>query len=366
MNSYEKYEKMFSLEPYKDRSEMPVFPMCLTTWGAIAGITQKDILASAETWIKAMDISIEKIGKPDVAMPMCPGDTVFVMGLPSRIPGKELGDNELYQFVETPYFTDPDEYKKILEIGLDAWSFKRTMDIQKMNPQELGARYAELGKNTGYTMGQLHQRGIVPCFDGSAGEIFDNLSMARSMAEFTFDLYDCPDLIHDVLNKYQPLQDIKAIESAKATGAKNMAMFAMRSSATFLSPAMFEEFVWPHMKQTITSLAEAGLRTILHADGNWLPMCKYFTEVPKGCMNIELDGDTNIFEAYDILQGWQTIRGDVPAIKFAFGTPDDIYEYCEKLINMGMKGGFMLSSGCEIPLNAKLENIIAFMDSINK
>lgn len=364
MNSYEKYEKMFSLEPYKDRSEMPIFPMCLTTWGSIAGITQKDILASPQKWIEAMDISIEKIGKPDVAMPMCPGDTVFVMGLPSRIPGRELPDDALYQFVETPYFDDTSEYKKILEMGWDAWSFKRTMDIQKMNPQELGGRYAQIGQNQGYTMAQLRQRGIVPCFEGSAGEIFDNLSMARSMAEFTYDLFDCPGLIMDVLNKFQPEQDAKAVESAKASGAKHMAMFAMRSSATFLSPDIFEEIVWPHMKQTIVTMAEAGLRTILHADGNWLPMCKYFTELPKGCMNLELDGDTDIFAAYDILKGWQTIRGDVPSTMFAFGTPDDVSNYCEKLINMGMQGGFMLSSGCEIPMNAKLENIQAFMASL--
>lgn len=364
MNSFEKYEKMFSLEPYKDRSEMPIFPMCLTTWGSIAGITQKDLLASPQTWIEAMDISIEKIGKPDVAMPMCPGDTVFIMGLPSRIPGRELGDNELYQFVETPYFTDTSEYKKMLEMGWDAWTFKRSMDIHNMGPEELGARFAQVGKNQGYTIQSLIQRGMVPCFDGSAGEIFDSLSMARSMAEFTFDLFDCPGPIMDVINKFQPLQDEKAVKNAKATGATRIAMFAMRSSATFLSPDMFEEFVWPHMKQTITVLAQAGLRTILHADGNWLPMCKYFTELPKGCLNLELDGDTDIFAAYDILKGWQTIRGDVPATMFAYGTPDQISDYSEKLINMGMQGGFMLSSGCEIPMNAKLENIKAFMESL--
>lgn len=364
MNSFEKYEKMFSLEPYNDRLEMPIFPMCLTTWGSIAGIKQKDLLASPQTWIEAMDISLEKIGMTDVAMPMCPGDTVFIMGLPSRIPGRELPDDALYQFVETPYFTETSEYKKIMEMGWSQWSFKRSMDVQKMTAEELGARYAQVGQNQAYTMSQLIQRGIVPCFDGSAGEIFDSLSMARSMAEFSFDLYDCPGLIMDVINKFQPEQDENAVKTAKATGATHVAMFAMRSSATFLSPAMFEEFVWPHMKQTITLLANEGVRTILHADGNWLPMCKYFTELPKGCLNLELDGDTDIEAAYDILKGWQTIRGDVPATMFAYGTADDVSNYCEKLINMGMQGGFMLSSGCEIPMNAKLENIQAFMASL--
>ena len=65
-----------------------------------------------------------------------------------------------------------------------------------------------------------------------------------------------------------------------------------------------------------------------------------------------------------MLQGRQSIRGDVPATMLAYGTADEVSNYCEKLINMGMKGGFMLGSGCEIPLNAKVENVKAMMDSL--
>ena len=116
------------------------------------------------------------------------------------------------------------------------------------------------------------------------------------------------------------------------------------------------------MKKTILRFHEAGFISVLHADGNWLPMVPYFTQLPKGCLHLELDGDTNIEEAYGILKGCQTIRGDVPATLFAFGTPDEVATYSEKLVQMGMGGGFMLSSGCEVPLNAKEENVKAFMD----
>lgn len=33
-------------------------------------------------------------------------------------------------------------------------------------------------------------------------------------------------------------------------------------------------------------------------------------------------------------------------------------------IQMGMKGGFMLSTGCEMPLNSKIENIKTMMQSV--
>ena len=49
-----------------------------------------------------------------------------------------------------------------------------------------------------------------------------------------------------------------------------------------------------------------------------------------------------------------------------YETPDEVHNYCEDLIQMGMSGGFMLSSGCEVPLNCKEENIKAFMDSLGR
>ena len=103
---------------------------------------------------------------------------------------------------------------------------------------------------------------------------------------------------------------------------------------------------------------------VIHADANWLPMLPYFTQLPKGCCHIELDGATDIFAAYDILKGSQSIRGDVPSTLFAYESADAVSEYCDKLVQMGMGGGFCLGSGCEIPLNAKLENVIAMMDAV--
>jgi len=93
-------------------------------------------------------------------------------------------------------------------------------------------------------------------------------------------------------------------------------------------------------------------------------MLPYFTQVPKGSVHIELDGMTDIEKAYEILGGYQSIRGDVPATMMCYGTPDEVSQYCDKLINMGMKGGFMLGSGCEIPMNAKPENIKAMIDAV--
>lgn len=366
MNSHEKFEKMLSLEAYHSRDEIPVCPMMLTTVGTIAGMTQKEICENIDNWLTALDKTIARIGHPDALMPTCPGDTIFTMGLPVKKPGVELDDQALYQFIEKPYFDDPSEYKKIYDMGWNNWYFSYMADIQnpKMTMQEVGARYHLVGENLGKSFRYLYQNGIEPEAHAFIYPIYDNLSLIRSMGEFACDMYEDAGPIMDIIHKYQPFDDEQNIQRIKATRGTRVWNAAMRSSAVFASPALFDEYIWPNMKAMILRYYEAGIQTVLHADANWLPMLMHFTEVPRGSMLIELDGAADIFAAYDILQGYQAIRGDVPTTMFAYSSPEEVSEYCDKLIAMGMNGGFMLASGCEIPLNAKIENIKAMMDSV--
>ena len=61
--------------------------------------------------------------------------------------------------------------------------------------------------------------------------------------------------------------------------------------------------------------------------------------------------------------GHACIMGDVPASMFAFGTPDEVYNYCKKLIREIGPDGFILQSACDIPTNAKLENVQAMVSA---
>ncbi len=369
LTSMEKYRKAISLEPFSDRTEIPVFPLMITSLPALAGIKQVEVFNSIDRWLESAEITFNKIGWPDIMAVAYPRDSVFNMYLRSNIPGRELDDDAAYQFIETPYFNNPSEYKHIMEIGWDAWFAKYTMDIQTppmKDPAELVARYEQVGQNFGKTFGFIYGHGMVPWFNNASYPIFDALSMFRSMEAFIYDLVDDPDPIMDVVNTFTPSEIKRLIEQTKAQNGWTINLFAMRSSSTFLSPDMFEEYAWPALKQSIEAFNEAGLHTILHADANWLPMLEYFTQVPKGCMHIELDGVTDIQAAYDILSGWQCIQGDVPATMLCYSSEDEVKEYCEKLIQMGMKGGFMLGSGCEVPMNAKAENVAAMIASVRQ
>jgi uroporphyrinogen decarboxylase len=127
---------------------------------------------------------------------------------------------------------------------------------------------------------------------------------------------------------------------------------------------MFKRCALPHLKRMVQDFATAGVVSVLHCDGNWTPMLPYLRELPRASCIVELDGSTDIFKAKEILRDWLCLKGDVPAALLAQGEPAQVSEYCERLIEtVGQGGGFILSSGCEVPLDAKPENVAALVQA---
>jgi uroporphyrinogen-III decarboxylase len=105
----------------------------------------------------------------------------------------------------------------------------------------------------------------------------------------------------------------------------------------------------------------------LHYDSDWTKNLEYLLELPAKKFILELDGDTDIFKAKEILGGHCAIMGDMPAALLAIGSTSEVDEYAKKLITVvGKGGGLLYSSGCCVPMNAKHENVKAFFDAVEK
>jgi uroporphyrinogen-III decarboxylase len=114
----------------------------------------------------------------------------------------------------------------------------------------------------------------------------------------------------------------------------------------------------------VTAFNAEGIMPLLHHDSNWEVMLPYFKELPARSAILELDGHTDMFKAKEILGDHLCLMGDVPASLLTLGTPEEVTEYVRKLIDgVGKGGGFILSSGCDIPIDAKWENVQAMVDA---
>jgi hypothetical protein len=370
MSASERIEAAIAL---KRGEPIPVAPLIISFAGRCAGMTQADIFSSLHKWQQALEITFARVGTPDAIFPLWPRDAAKSQMLRLLLPGDELEPDAQFQYSESEVMTHED-YDCIIQKGYRAWFMQYLPRIRPdISPGLLGRILTIRGfmlqgmrikRNVNYWK---KKKGIPAMFYAACYPAFDLFSLARSLVPFCHDLFDCPETIEQAIKVATPEIVSMAKIPLRVTGGKRVCIYPMRSSASFISPKMFERFILSSLKQMVDSFWKAGIISVLHCDGNWTPMLPYLRELPRASCVIELDGTTDIFKAKEILGDWLCLKGDVPATLLAQGEPDQVSDYCQNLIrSIGSDGGFILSSGCEVPLDARPENVVALVQSVHQ
>lgn len=370
MSASERIEAAIAL---RRGESMPVAPLIISFAGHCAGMTQADIFSSLNKWQEALELTIRKVGKPDAIFPLWPRDAAKSQMLRLLLPGEDLEPDAQFQYIESEIMTCED-YDFIIHKGYRAWFLEYLPKIRSdISPGLLGRvltirEFMLQGMRIKRNVNYWKKRWDIPAmFYAACYPAFDLFSLTRSLVPFCHDLFDCPETIAKAIKVATPEIVNMAKIPLRVTGGKRVCIYPMRSSASFISPKMFERFVLPSLKQMVDSFLKDGIISILHCDGNWTPMLPYLRELPRASCVIELDGTTNIFKAKEILGDWLCLKGDVPATLLAQGELSQVADYCQNLIkNIGTDGGFILSSGCEVPLDAKPENVAAMIQSVHR
>jgi uroporphyrinogen-III decarboxylase len=109
-----------------------------------------------------------------------------------------------------------------------------------------------------------------------------------------------------------------------------------------------------------------GYINLFHMDTDWTPFFEYFRELPKGHYILHLE-NSDIFKAKEVLGDRFCLMGNLNSTLQKIGTPQQIEDYCKKLIEVcGEGGGFILGSGCEIASDAPFANIQALVNAGKK
>ena len=105
-----------------------------------------------------------------------------------------------------------------------------------------------------------------------------------------------------------------------------------------MSLQQFETFYWPTLKSIILSLVDEGLTPCVFFEGDYTSRLEYLLELPRGTVLGHFD-TTDVFKAKEVLKDHMCIRGNVPPSLLQTGTPQDVKDYCKKLIDVVGKGG---------------------------
>lgn len=227
-----------------------------------------------------------------------------------------------------------------------------------------GEEFSELMQELGFPSqygGGLGGGGVAQApFD----TISDNL---RGMRGAMLDMYRCPDKLLAACDKILEWQIVRAMPAAPdSRGYRRRAGMPLhRGSDSFMSLEQFEKFYWPGLKKAILTNVALGYISAPFWEGIWDDRLEYLLELPKGRVIFHCE-NTNIFRAKEILGGHMCIQGGVPPTILQAGSPQDVEEYCRKLIKVvGKGGGFIMGPGSAIDY-AKPENIRAMIETAKK
>ena len=196
-----------------------------------------------------------------------------------------------------------------------------------------------------------------PIFAGIIGP-FSLVGRLMDVSEAMMCCYDDPETVEIMLEKASEFL-IKYALGFKAAGASGIIM--AEPLAGMLSPALEEEFSMSYVKRIADAVQDESFILIYHnCGGNINLMCDSFSR--NGASAYHFGNSVKITDMLEKMPCDKVTMGNVdPAGIIKNGTPDDVRAAVTEIMESASEySSFVLSSGCDIPPETKIENIDAF------
>lgn len=136
------------------------------------------------------------------------------------------------------------------------------------------------------------------------------------------------------------------------------------SSTCLISAKQYKEFSLPYLQKNVDFIKKNGGGCGLHICGTSRELWEALTETGIGSFG--LDNVEDLEEAKKVLGNHMCIQGNVPPVEvMKNGAPQDVIRSAKECIRKGWNSpkGFVLTSGCQLPIGTPKENMQALMDA---
>lgn len=202
-----------------------------------------------------------------------------------------------------------------------------------------------------------------PVFPGVIGP-FSLAGRLLDVTEAMIYCYDDPDLLHVVLQKASKFI-IDYILAFKKAGASGVVM--AEPLAGLLSPILVKEFSCDYVKKIIETVRDDEFIVIYHNCGdNTIKMIDELLEMKAPVYHF--GNSIDIVEMLKHIPEDVIVMGNIDPVKeFKDGTVASITQATTELLERCKEySNFVISSGCDIPAKAPLDNIKAYFETVKK
>jgi hypothetical protein len=382
MTRYERIEAAWNL---KEADRVPSDPLNCYILAYQGGISIREMFTNPAKLIQATIRARKKIGEGDQVDPnittlghlsLCPNAGWDQVSLHWKIYDDFPPKGNIPSFFEKFILEDYDDvmergFSTLLfnkKIGKDV--FERSIDDFLYYAFEYPKVYAEAWRKYVKEYG-------VPLFMGGRATIpFELILYYRGFTQLSKDIFEQPDKLKEMCEWLLEYEIIKALGEAtimgagEVPGAEYIFFQAGVVGPPYVSPEVFEEFVWPTLKKGVDMIVNRGYKAHVHMDGDLTSVLDTMKEItkglPKGKVLYDLE-KTDMAKAKEVLGDKVCLYGNVPASLLVYGSVKDVEKYCKQLIeDCADGGGYILATECETPWNAKPENVKTIIDTAIK
>jgi len=297
------------------------------------------------------------------------------------VPGIDLSPDIGFQYLEPPEekaFMKPDEYDQLIEdptgFLFNVWLPRVSADVSRMseptsyrnNLSFLKGGMAMLSYFNAFgKQNELlrSESGTVSAISGILKAPFDILAdKLRGYIGLTIDLFERPDKVLAACEALMPHLTHVGLSGADPDKNVPIGLWMHRGCVPFVSRVHFEKFYWPTLKPIIEEIWARGHQVLFYAEGDWNAHLKSFAELPDQAIVYHVDkGD--IFEVHKAIGHKFCLSGGILNFLLAYGTEDEVRDYCKKVIDgVARDGGYIMDASAIIQNDAKVENTKAMTD----
>ncbi len=375
MTPFERMEAAYRME---ETDRVPVAPITLYLIPYLAGMSIKEMFSEPERMVEAFVEHGDLVG--DACDPnLIILDHRYLLGrgawdqvtLDWRIADEFPPEGNIPNIREKLIIED---YDDIQERGFAPILFNRGLDndVFYRSPGEFLHNHFEFPKRFANAWSAYVEQTGIPLLKGArACHPLDLLQYYRGIDQLTMDLYEEPEKVHAFCEWVMEYEIVHAMQIAMAMGAGEVpgadVIFFYNGGPPGMSRGIYEEVFWPYAKAMNAAWVGRGFKVWNHWDNDHTPFLETIRAIsegiPKGKIVMDFE-KTNMKAAKEALGGIVTVYGNVPSALFVYGSPEDVDDYCRQLIeDCAEGGGFILGSECEVPWDAKPDNVRAMIDA---
>ncbi|RLI55579.1 MAG: hypothetical protein DRO93_11860 [Candidatus Thorarchaeota archaeon] len=319
---------------FEETTRVPAIPIVGLFACSVTGIPVHSVLTDADQQAQALLRCLREFSYDGVFTVMDLTLEAEALGAETRFP------TDAFPYVSQHPLSDPTQIVELDPLDVDGTRLNVFVDTTAALAREVGESHLV----SSYVIGPFTLAGHL-------------LGISRLLEA----VMETPDSVRAALSRCVDIIE-PYVGALVAAGAHNIVILEPSASNSIISPHHFREFSRPFLERQVEQIHHAGAMATVHICGRTGKIIKDMCET--GADALSIDSAVDLHEAKSVAHGQCALIGNIDTSLLLEGTPDDVRHAAREAINEASDGGgYVLSSGCDLPIETPVQNLRALLMS---